>query len=180
MNRQVLAEPSADLAGHTWAALADGTPLVTQATRGAGRVVLFHVTANADWSNLPLSGLFVDMLRRLVALSAGVAPIADTSVLAPAETLDGFGLLSAPPQAATGLPRRRDRPHRRLAAPSAGAVRAGERAPRAEPRRQSADAGGGAAGARRPDRELRRGGAGTRTGTCAACAARWCCWRSIC
>ena len=75
MNRQVLAEPRRDLAGHTWAALADGTPLVTQATRGAGRIVLFHVTANADWSNLPLSGLFVDMLRRLVALSAGVAPI---------------------------------------------------------------------------------------------------------
>ena len=44
-----------------------------------GRVVLFHVTANADWSNLPLSGLFVDMLRRLVALSAGVAPISDDS-----------------------------------------------------------------------------------------------------
>ncbi|HME23335.1 MAG TPA: DUF4159 domain-containing protein [Acetobacteraceae bacterium] len=104
VSRQVLAEPSADLTGHTWAALADGTPLVTQATRGAGRVVLFHVTANADWSNLPLSGLFVDMLRRLVALSAGVAPVSDTSVLAPAETLDGFGLLSAPPQAATGLP----------------------------------------------------------------------------
>ncbi len=46
---------------------------MTEATRGAGRIVLFHVTANADWSNLPLSGLFVDMLRRLVALSAGVA-----------------------------------------------------------------------------------------------------------
>jgi hypothetical protein len=104
VNRQVLAEPSADLTGHTWAALADGTPLVTQATRGAGRIVLFHVTANADWSNLPLSGLFVDMLRRLVALSAGVAPAADDTLLAPAETLDGFGLLSAPPQAATGLP----------------------------------------------------------------------------
>ncbi len=66
--------------------------------------MLFHVTANADWSNLPLSGLFVDMLRRLVALSAGVAPTADNSVLAPAETLDGYGLLSPPPQAATGLP----------------------------------------------------------------------------
>lgn len=104
VSRQVLAEPSADLTGHTWAALADGTPLVTEATRGAGRVVLFHVTANADWSNLPLSGLFVDMLRRLVALSAGVASVSDTSVLAPAETLDGFGLLSPPPQAATGLP----------------------------------------------------------------------------
>jgi hypothetical protein len=104
VNRQVLAEPSADLTAHTWATLADGTPLVTQATRGAGRIVLFHVTANADWSNLPLSGLFVDMLRRLVALSAGVAPISDNSVLAPAETLDGYGLLSTPPQAATGLP----------------------------------------------------------------------------
>ncbi len=104
VNRQVLAEPSADLTGHTWATLADGTPLVTQSTLGAGRVVLFHVTANADWSNLPLSGLFVDMLRRLVALSVGVAPISDNTVLAPAETLDGYGLLSPPPQAATGLP----------------------------------------------------------------------------
>jgi Domain of unknown function (DUF4159)/Aerotolerance regulator N-terminal len=104
VSRQVLAEPSADLSGHTWAALADGTPLVTQSTRGAGRIVLFHVTANADWSNLPLSGLFLDMLRRLVGLSAGVAPVSDSSVLAPAETLDGYGLLSAPPQAATGLP----------------------------------------------------------------------------
>jgi hypothetical protein len=55
VNRQVLAEPSADLAGHTWAALADGTPLVTQATRGAGRVVLFHVTATPT-VHLPLSG----------------------------------------------------------------------------------------------------------------------------
>ena len=99
MTRLVLAYPSADLGNHTWAALADGTPLVTQATRGAGRIVLFHVTANADWSNLPLSGLFVDMLRRLVALSAGVAPVSDSTMLAPAETLDGFGLLSAPPQA---------------------------------------------------------------------------------
>ncbi len=104
VNRQVLAEPTANLSAHTWAALADGTPLVTQATRGAGRVVLFHVTANADWSNLPLSGLFVDMLRRLVGLSAGVAPVAYTSMLAPAETLDGYGLLATPPQAATGLP----------------------------------------------------------------------------
>jgi hypothetical protein len=104
VNRQVLAEPTADLTSHTWATLQDGTPLVTQATRGAGRIVLFHVTANADWSNLPLSGLFVDMMRRLVALSAGVATTADNTVLAPAETLDGFGLLSAPPPAATGLP----------------------------------------------------------------------------
>jgi len=103
VTRQVLAEPSTSLAGHTWAQLADGTPLVTEATRGAGRIVLFHVTANADWSNLPLSGLFVEMLRRLVALSAGVVTPAEATVLAPAETLDGYGLLSTPPESATGL-----------------------------------------------------------------------------
>ena len=106
IERQVLAEPSAQLAARSWASLADGTPLVTAASVGAGRVVLFHVTANADWSNLPLSGLFVEMLRRVVDLSAGVAPVADDTLLAPAETLDGFGALGPPPQAATGLPAR--------------------------------------------------------------------------
>ena len=103
VTRQVLAEPTADLAAHTWATLADGTPLVTETTLGAGRIVLFHVTANADWSNLPLSGLFVDMLRRLIALSAGVATTEENAMLAPAETLDGFGMLSQPPPSATAL-----------------------------------------------------------------------------
>jgi Domain of unknown function (DUF4159)/Aerotolerance regulator N-terminal len=103
VSRQVLAEPSAGLPEHTWAALTDGTPLVTQTAMGSGRLVLFHVTANAAWSNLPLSGLFVDMLRRLTAQSAGVAMKADATVLAPAETLDGYGVLSPPPRAATGL-----------------------------------------------------------------------------
>ncbi|MGH7154220.1 MAG: BatA domain-containing protein, partial [Acetobacteraceae bacterium] len=103
VSRQVLAEPSATLSAHTWAALTDGTPLVTESTRGNGRIVLFHVTANDDWSSLPLSGMFVDMLRRLVALSAGVRTAPGHNQLAPAETLDGFGLLSPPPVAATGL-----------------------------------------------------------------------------
>jgi hypothetical protein len=103
VNRQVLAEPSAQLPQRTWASLSDGTPLVTAATRGAGRVVLFHVTANADWSNLPLSGLFVDMLRRLVDLSAGVAGTPSDALLAPAESLDGFGGLTKPPPAAIGI-----------------------------------------------------------------------------
>jgi hypothetical protein len=102
VTQQVLAEPGAHLTEATWARLADGTPLVTQAPRGAGRIVLFHITANADWSDLPLSGLFVTMLRRLVDLSAGVATddSADGPPLAPAETLDGFGQLAAPPPAA--------------------------------------------------------------------------------
>ena len=100
VERQVLAEPSARLAERIWARLADGTPLVTHESRGAGKIVLFHVTANAEWSSLPLSGLFVEMLKRLVALSAGVAGAEGDAPLAPVETLDGFGRLGPPPPGA--------------------------------------------------------------------------------
>lgn len=103
VSRQVLAEPGADLPSHTWAALADGTPLVTTSQLGDGRIVLFHTTANADWSNLALSGLFVDMLHRLVELSVGVASPQADMPLSPAETLDGFGQPGTPPPAAQGL-----------------------------------------------------------------------------
>ncbi|MEY4795546.1 MAG: hypothetical protein RL724_2482 [Pseudomonadota bacterium] len=103
IERQVLAEPSPRLAERSWARLADGTPLVTAESRGAGRVVLFHITAQAEWSNLPLSGLFVEMLRRLVALSAGVAAGEADQALAPLETLDGFGRLGAPPAGAAPI-----------------------------------------------------------------------------
>ena len=103
VSRQVLADPQEGGSPEVWASLMDGTPLVTAARLGAGEVVLFHVTANADWSNLPLSGLFVDMLGRLVRRSAGVAGEAGSRVLAPAEALDGAGVLGGMPPAATGL-----------------------------------------------------------------------------
>jgi hypothetical protein len=109
VTRQVLAEPTIDLASHTWARLQDGTPLVTAASRGKGRVVLFHVTANSEWSNLPLSGLFVDMLRRVIGLSQGVAATpgntsATEATLSPVRSLDGFGRLTSPPATATPVP----------------------------------------------------------------------------
>ncbi len=69
INRQVLAEPSPELEANTWASLADGTPLVTGRREGAGSIVLFHTSAEATWSNLPISGNFVEMLRRIVQLS---------------------------------------------------------------------------------------------------------------
>jgi hypothetical protein len=103
VERQVLAEPSPRLTERTWARLTDGTPLVTAEARGAGRVVLFHVTATAEWSNLPLSGLFVQMLRRIVALSAGIQGVEGEAPLAPLETLDGFGRLGPAPPAATAI-----------------------------------------------------------------------------
>ena len=103
VERQVLAEPSPRLTERSWARLADGTPLVTAEARGRGRIVLFHVTATAEWSNLPLSGLFVQMLRRIVALSAGIQGAEAEAALPPVETLDGFGRLGAPPPAAVPL-----------------------------------------------------------------------------
>ncbi|QPC85317.1 DUF4159 domain-containing protein [Mesorhizobium sp. NBSH29] len=69
VNRQLLAEPTPDLVDHSWATLADGTPLVTGDKRGKGMLVLFHVTPEASWSTLPISGTFVEMLRRIVQLS---------------------------------------------------------------------------------------------------------------
>ncbi len=42
VSRQVLAEPTVDLGGKTWARLTDGTPLVTAEKRGKGWLVLVH------------------------------------------------------------------------------------------------------------------------------------------
>src|SRR5580692_2673214 len=111
VNRQVLAEPDAVLATKSWASLEDGTPLVTGEHRGKGMVSLFHVSADMRWSDLPLSGSFVEMLRRIVDASgytsnpgAGVAGEANTETVAPLRTLDGFGAFGPPPSTAKPLP----------------------------------------------------------------------------
>lgn len=115
VSRQVLADPA--MLGpevHVWARLQDGTPLVTERKLGEGQIILFHVTANSDWSNLPLSGLFVEMLRRISALGSGIADGSEANaggtneagapdsptVLPPLQTLDGFGILTQPPPTA--------------------------------------------------------------------------------
>ena len=107
ISRQVLAEPSIELGERSWARLADGTPLVTGAPRGKGWIVLFHVTASPAWSNLPLSGLYVQMLQRLLDLAGGAPPaqLANdaNAVFPPAMTLDGFGRLIKPPADALPL-----------------------------------------------------------------------------
>lgn len=100
VTRQVLAEPSADIVDRTWANLADGTPLVTGARRGDGTLVLFHVTPEATWSSLPISGTFVEMLRRLVQLSrnqsAAGANAANAAVLPPYRLIGADGRLGPP------------------------------------------------------------------------------------
>jgi Domain of unknown function (DUF4159)/Aerotolerance regulator N-terminal len=117
VSQQILAEPDAALSEKTWAALEDGTPLITGEKRGKGVVALFHVTADSGWSSLPLSLAFVETLRRLTGLSAvsgdaqdvGSAAEAsrrDEALLAPLRNLDGFGVFRAP--SATAEPVRRN------------------------------------------------------------------------
>ncbi|WP_394181988.1 DUF4159 domain-containing protein [Yoonia maritima] len=93
---QVMAQPDPTLADRVIAQLADGTPLVTRKITGEGQVVLVHVTANAEWSSLPLSGLFVQMLERLAVSTRPATPdateLAGTTWL-PNKVLDAYGRL---------------------------------------------------------------------------------------
>ena len=129
VRQQVLAEPDPTLPDHTWARLADGTPLITARRMGKGLIVLVHVTASPDWSNLPMTGLFVDMLKRVLELApparavaaraAGLAGGERTGmeravqaaatangegVYTPIRVLDGFGALIPPPPEAMPVP----------------------------------------------------------------------------
>jgi hypothetical protein len=91
---QVMAQPDPTLAARVIAQLTDGTPLVTRKPIGQGQVVLFHVTANAEWSSLPLSGLFVRMLDRLAVSSVGQGMDAadmEGTTWQPVTVLDGAG-----------------------------------------------------------------------------------------
>jgi hypothetical protein len=94
IDAQVLAQPDPALSERTIASLIDGTPLVTRRFSGDGQVVLVHTTANAEWSSLPISGLFVEMLERL-AVSTRPAALADGALASsqwqPQRALDGFG-----------------------------------------------------------------------------------------
>jgi hypothetical protein len=109
VRRQVLAEPASLAEARVWAQLSDNSPLVTAQARGRGLIVLFHVSAGPDWSDLPLSGLFVEMLRRTLAFAAradgaGEREIAGGPFRAQL-LLDGYGAMeAAPPDAAPIAP----------------------------------------------------------------------------
>ena len=99
VRQQVLARPGGETSERTWASLADGTPLVSGQKKGAGAIALFHVPATPGWSDLPLSSIFVEMLRKLTFLSVlgpGRAEAEAGARLAPIKVLDGFGRFEKP------------------------------------------------------------------------------------
>ena len=132
VSRQVLAEPDAALTENTWATLADGTPLVTAARRGKGLIVLFHVTGDTRWSDLPLSGSFRGnaQAHRRAWPAPRRCPDRQTRKtknvherVAPTRVLDGFGSFVAPPSTARPVPtdfsgKRHRRPSARLLWPA--------------------------------------------------------------
>jgi hypothetical protein len=99
VSKQVMAEPGIETDVRTWARLEDGSPIVTSAPLGQGRIILFHVTAGPSWSNLAISGLYVEMLQRLLPLAKGRVMEASVSVAdwTLDRELDAFGRLQSPP-----------------------------------------------------------------------------------
>jgi hypothetical protein len=99
VSRQVMARPGAETDARTWARLQDGSPIVTSSVRGEGRIVLFHVTAGPEWSNLAISGLYVEMLKRILPLakSRRVVSATEGGAWTLDRILDPFGELRPPP-----------------------------------------------------------------------------------
>jgi len=105
VRRQVMAEPGTETDNRTWARLEDGSPIVTSAKEGLGRIVLFHVTAGPEWSNLPVGGLYVEMLRRILPLARATPSRTQESSgdWVPERVLNGFGRLETPPVEAASI-----------------------------------------------------------------------------
>lgn len=101
VSRQILAEPGPALFDRTWLSLADGTPLITAANRGNGKLIFIHTSADPTWSTLPLSGFFVEMLQKLVQLGAvkdnSIQQNNESLARQPWRTLDAEGRLEQPP-----------------------------------------------------------------------------------
>lgn len=102
VRQQILAEPASLEEARVWATLSDNSPLVTAQARGRGLIVLFHVSATPEWSDVPLSGLFVEMLRRTLAFAARTDGAGEREITGgpyvAQRLLDGYGALApAPP-----------------------------------------------------------------------------------
>jgi hypothetical protein len=95
VSRQILADPTRLQAGTVWASLADGTPLVLGKAIGRGLLISVLTTANADWSNLALTGIYPAMLGRLIGLVHGM-PVQRNTALPLQSALDAFGQLVPP------------------------------------------------------------------------------------
>lgn len=96
IKKQILARPEANLSKKVWAHLQDGTPLITARAMDKGWSILFHVEAVPGWSDLPLSGTFEQMMKRLLSLSNQTETTNQPEKLPPYRLFDHNGLLAIP------------------------------------------------------------------------------------
>ncbi len=99
IKQQILADPAQDLDGKVWARLTDGTPLITANNKERGLIVFIHTSANADWSDFALSGLYVSILKRITQMAGNIQNTANTqnfTTLDPLLVMDGYGNLISP------------------------------------------------------------------------------------
>ena len=155
--RQVLAEPSLDLGGKTWARLTDGTPLVTAERRGKGWLVLVHTTGEPG----VVEPGALRALRRDAAADRRAEPgRGRRGRQAAAAARDARRLGPAAARAGECPADRRQgyRRPRRLAAPSARLLRRGRCPPGAQPLERGEDSTRSSnAAARRRARDATRG-----------------------
>ncbi len=106
IKQQILAQPGTELEEKTWIALEDGTPLVTAAPKENGFLILVHTSATPTWSNLPISGLYVSMLKRIIDLADAPQKMEETrtDILEPLRIINGKGNLGAPPAYVHAIP----------------------------------------------------------------------------
>lgn len=98
ISRQLLAVPGPELSERSWVTLSDDTPLITAQPVGKGLLVLVHTTATPEWSDLPLSGFYVDIFKTLVDMtSLSDKKGSALTRLQPLSILDGYGQLTQPP-----------------------------------------------------------------------------------
>ncbi|HVE21643.1 MAG TPA: DUF4159 domain-containing protein [Acidocella sp.] len=107
VSRQILADPGSLDPATVWASLNDGTPLILGQTIGRGTLVNILTTANTDWSNLVLSGLYPQLIARLTSLSQSV-PTAGSTAQPLSALLNAFGTLTIPTASAVLTPAQRD------------------------------------------------------------------------
>ena len=69
VTKQLLPQDSPDLDNKIWLSLEDGTPLITGDKYGQGWRIFVHVGADAQWSSLPLSGLFPQLIEKFINLA---------------------------------------------------------------------------------------------------------------
>ncbi len=102
IKQQILADPAQDLENKVWASLEDGTPFITAKPLDKGLIVLIHTSANTDWSNFAISGLYVSVIKRIIRLSGNsdITVNSNYEYLDPLLIMDGFGNLIPPKSSA--------------------------------------------------------------------------------